>query len=422
MDVDAFETVAAEGGIELHHLGTDKYKAVHVGLALTRPLDEHTAARALLGDLLTRGTASRPSLAALAARCEELYDTELHAHASAFGADQVVGFGLTTVADRYADGETLVEQAAALLAEALHAPPLVDGAFRADHVATERRNLAHAIASLADDKGHLARRRLLETMFGDSPFARHPWGRADEAEALTDDELPGVWRDLARAAPARLFVVGDVPRATALAIADVLADGARRPAPAAAGLPPPRARGPVRQGRLAEPLAQSKLAIGYRVDPAVLPGAAPGLLASVLGGGSHSRLFKRVREAEGLAYGCGARLLPDRAALVVQAGIDAAAAPRVQQVVAEELARLADEPVPAEELEVARTLGMHQLEELHDSPRALMAFRLRGLATGRASRVGEAVEALSAVRAEDVRRVAAGLEPDAFFLLEGTGP
>ena len=226
MDVDSFETCAAEGGLELHLLRTDKYKAVHVTLALTRPLDAGTAARALLTDLLTRGTAEHPSLAALAARCEALYDTDLHAYVTAYGADQSVNFGVTTIADRYAGGQRIVDGATRLLAQVVHAPPLVDGGFRPEHVATERANLLHAIAGLGDDKAQLALRRLLETMFGELPYARHPWGRAEEAAALVPETLRAAWTDLVRTAPARLFVVGDVEPAQAQALAAALAAGA----------------------------------------------------------------------------------------------------------------------------------------------------------------------------------------------------
>ena len=72
-----FESLVSEGGVPVGCQLTRKYKSVLVLWVLEAPLDEGRAARALLPDLLTRATARHPDLARLAARCEELFNTEL---------------------------------------------------------------------------------------------------------------------------------------------------------------------------------------------------------------------------------------------------------------------------------------------------------------------------------------------------------
>jgi len=414
---DPFAELAAPGGLPVHLHRTTAFKSVLVQWVAECPLDEGVAARALLPDLLTRATRRHPGLAALSARCEELFGTDLLATASAFGDRQLLRIGLQTVADRWA-GRPLFREAVDLLADVLHDPPLVNGCFRADHVEQERSNLVHAIESLDDDKHLYAYRRMIEALHEGTPFARHAWGSRDEARALTEQKVREAWVAVARRAPARLFVVGDVSEADALWAAGRLAAGPREPLGGPVVPPPIGDRAP-RSLREVQPLAQSKLAIGYRLATAGLPGSAALLLGLVLGGDSFSRLFKRVREAEGLAYGCSAAVSVETGTLVVQAGIDADKAARVSELVAGELASLARDGVRDDELDLARRALLRRLADLRDSPRALCAFRHAALLAGRPHELAQAEAAVRRSTASEVAAVARDARLDTTFLLEG---
>ncbi len=415
---EEFRCCPLPDGVELHLLSTDRFRSVLVHWVAEQPLDEGRAARTLLTDLLTRGTAAYPSLARLAARCEELYGLDLFSSSSAHGALHLLSFGFETVADRWAEGRALFEQSVELLAGVLHAPDLVDGAFRDEHVAQERAHLVHAIEGLGDDKATWAWRRLVETMHAGTPYALHAWGTAEQARALVKSDVRRAHEAL-RAAPSRLFIVGDVDLDQARAAAERLSAGRRRPPPSAA-LAPPRSRpaGGVREVTEHQPLAQSKLALGHRVRRELLRGAAAPLFALAFGGESHSRLFKRVREAEGLAYGCHASLQLESATLGVQAGIDAGRAGRVRAAVAEELSRMAETPLSEDELELSRRAQCRRLRALADSPRSHVVFRLVARLNGRPEDPGEALAAVQAVTPAEVAAVAAGCTLDSAFLLE----
>lgn len=415
-----FSVLDGPGGTSVHLLSTRKFKTVALNWVLEAPLDGGRAARALLGDLLTRGTASHPGLAELAARCDELYATDLGGTVGAHGPRQLVKFSLVTLADRLAEGMELFAEAVGLLAEAVHEPPLREGRFRSDHVEQERANLVRAIEGLADDKGYWALRRLIETMHAGTPYGLHPWGTAAEAGALDEGAVRAAWTDLVQGAPARLFIVGDVSAEAAREAASRLGRDAERPEPSERlPLPPAPEREPLRVVET-EALSQSKLALGFRLPEDAVRAPAATTFATVFGGGSHSRLFKRVREAESLAYGCGARMLHDSGTLVVQAGIDATAAPRVEELVLEELQRLADEGVDTDELALSKRAQSRRLRQLDDHARALGGFRLNQLLAGRPHELADAIAAADAVTAEDVAAVAGRARLDAVYLLEGT--
>jgi predicted Zn-dependent peptidase len=134
------------------------------------------------------------------------------------------------------------------------------------------------------------------------------------------------------------------------------------------------------------------------------------LLGTVLGTGMSSRLFLEVRERRGLAYYVYAlnNSLTDTGTLYAQAGVDLKRAEEAVGVIATEFKRLVDEPVPADELEKARSLAKGRFVLQTESPNGLALFGLRReVLEGAAAEPEEVLRGLDRVTVEDVQRVAA---------------
>ena len=416
----SFSVLQGPGGVQVHLASTDKYRSVSVHWVTEATAGANRAAWAILPDLLTRGTAAYPELSQLAARCEELYCLDLLASVSGHGPHQVLRFGFETVGNRQVDSESLFAEAVELAADCLHSPPLEQGSFRGDHLAQEQLNLVRAIESLSDDKGLLAYRRMVEAMHKGTPLARHSWGTVEEAQALDAALVHEAWDGLRHTAPARLLIIGDVDERAALSAAEHLAGGSDHGEPTV--VRPPAARPPreeVQELKDVEALAQSKLVMGYALPPEVLDGPAAMLFATAFGGGAHSRLFKRVREADGLAYGCGSSMLVSSGTLVVQAGVDGDAVDRVRDAVAEELARLVEDGLDEAEFALTRNAHLRRLRQLSDAPRELLSFRQHGLASARTFELEEALETTANCKPEDIVDVARAAVLDTVYVLEG---
>jgi predicted Zn-dependent peptidase len=133
------------------------------------------------------------------------------------------------------------------------------------------------------------------------------------------------------------------------------------------------------------------------------------VLATVLGGGMSSRLFTEVRERRGLAYyvyGVN-HSYTDAGSLYAQAGVDINRIDEAVTTIADELKRIVDEPVPADELEKAKNFAKGRFVLQLENPQGLLLFGLRReLLEGQASEPEEIMAAIDAVTAEDVQRVA----------------
>ena len=171
---------------------------------------------------------------------------------------------------------------------------------------------------------------------------------------------------------------------------------------------------------------QAHLVIGVPSLPISHPDRyALQMLHTVLGTGMSSRLFTEVRERRGLAYYVFASNMgyTDTGTLYTQAGVDLNRIDDAISTVAGELKKMADEPVPADELEKARSFAKGRFTLQTESPQGLLQFGLRReVLEGGAVEPQDVLDGLDAVTAEDVQRVAQDVIGRNAFTLAVVGP
>jgi predicted Zn-dependent peptidase len=133
------------------------------------------------------------------------------------------------------------------------------------------------------------------------------------------------------------------------------------------------------------------------------------ILATVLGGGMSSRLFTEVRERRGLAYyvyGMN-HSYTDAGSLHAQAGVDINRIDEAVTTIVDQLKRIVDEPVPADELAKAKNFAKGRFVLQLENPQGVIMFGLRREALeGRVTEPSDVIAGIDAVTTEDVQRVA----------------
>ena len=149
------------------------------------------------------------------------------------------------------------------------------------------------------------------------------------------------------------------------------------------------------------------------------------MLNAVLGDGMSSRLFLSVREELGLAYDVSSGLVDyaDAGAFEISAGVDPDRLPAALEAILAELVKLRDEPVPPEELDKAKAYLSGGLELRMDETRHLASW-IGGQEAlhDRVLTLEEALEAVAAVDAADVARLAGELFRDEGLRLAVVAP
>jgi predicted Zn-dependent peptidase len=171
---------------------------------------------------------------------------------------------------------------------------------------------------------------------------------------------------------------------------------------------------------------QAHLHVGVRGFPLGHPDRyALQVLAVVLGGGMSSRLFTEVRERRGLAYYVHAAndSYTDAGSMYTAAGVDVERVDDAVRTIVAELRKMAEGPLPAEELEKARGYSKGRFVLRLESPQGLIQFALRReLLEREIEEPDDVLRHLDEVSAEDVQRVARELFQGKRFYLAAVGP
>ena len=289
----------------------------------------------LFAGLLAQGTARRDSRAI--AETAQSYGGSVGASASNDGV-MVYADALTQHASPMLE----------LLAEVARTPSFPDS-----EVKLAQTNALQALKAAEAQPAFKANRALLAATYGD-----HPYARTQQTEASITGVTPAALRQAhaLRFHPDRalLVVTGRIEPAEAFALAekafgDWAVAGAEAPeTPAARRQATPTHLLIQRDGSV-----QSTVRLGRPAIPATDPDYVPAVLAgTVLGGGFSSRVNQNLREDKGYTYGASAGFAPARMGGRVQAGADVrneVTGAALQEFFGE-FKRLADEPVPEQEL------------------------------------------------------------------------
>jgi predicted Zn-dependent peptidase len=301
------------------------------------------------------------------------------------------------------------ELAMGVLGELIVRPRLTDA-----DIAQERTVIVEEIRSYLDDPAEYAQMLIQQALFGEGPLGREICGDEEGIRALPVDAIRSFWRTAYRPANTVVAVAGDLDHAQAVELAAAAFGTGNGSLPGYEPAPALPAGPRVLTGRRDTTQAQLAIAVpALRRDHPDAWNLA--VLNAVLGDGMSSRLFLSVREEKGLAYDVSSGIVEyvDSGALEVSAGVDPAQLPAAIGAILEELVRLVDEPVPAEELAKAKAYLSGGLELRMDDTRHLASW-IGGQEAlhDRVYTLDEALEAVEAVGAEDVRRLATELFRD----------
>src|SRR5207249_9101309 len=194
-----------------------------------------------------------------------------------------------------------------------------------------------------EDPGTVAGRALARLVFPRHPYGVPVEGTIESVGKLTRDDVVRFHGGHVRPDTTVVAVVGAITVDDARREVLARLGGWKAPAEPPASVPTVAAGGPPQTETIEKDLTQSTIALGRQAIRQTNPDYFPLTVASyVLGGGSASRLYARVREEGGLAYSVYSYLSPSRygSAFIVNAQTRTAEVARVRTLLKEELARM----------------------------------------------------------------------------------
>jgi predicted Zn-dependent peptidase len=295
--------------------------------------------------------------------------------------------------------------------------------LRSADIAHERNIIIDEIRSYRDEPAQYIYNVWDEAFFGDGPLGWEIAGDEASVGALSDTDIRDFWAAGYRPSNMVVSLAGDISHDDAVALVE--REFGRGDGAAQSYLPAPA--GPVERVRLEHRhTSQAHVALGL---PALPRDHADqwtlDLLNTILGDGTSSRLFMKIREEDGLAYDVHSFQTDyaDTGILQVYMGVDADDVVPAMRGVLTELSRLRDEPVPQKELDRARNYTLGRLELRLEESRSMASFLGSQEALHeRVMTMDEVIEALRAVTADDVQALAGQLFRDELLCGVVIGP
>jgi len=152
---------------------------------------------------------------------------------------------------------------------------------------------------------------------------------------------------------------------------------------------------------------------------------AADVLADILGGGMSSRLFEKVRNQLGAAYYVNAETAyyTDHGQFYVRAGLDNNRVRQVLEAILEEMKKLAQEPVPAEDLHRAKEhLSGNTILGLETSDAQAVFYGGQEILTKEIITIDELLQEIQAVTNQDIQRVSQDIFQNSKLNLALIGP
>ena len=305
---------------------------------------------------------------------------------------------------------------------------LLSPAFPDAEVKRKVAEIQAAIKRSEESPETVAARALAPLVYDGHPYSRPVEGTVESVGKLTRDDVVAFYRDRVRPDTAIVAVVGAVTVAEARRAVQAKLGAWKPPASPVPSVADASAGPPPTEKKIVRDLTQATILHGRQAVRQTNPDYFPLSVASyILGGGSASRLYGRIRDEGGQAYSVYSYVSPARhgASFVVGAQTRNEEVPKVIDTIRGELTRMTRDPVEDRELDLAKSYLVgsfpFRLDTSSKVADFLVAIEANGLGLDYADRY---LAGVSRVTAADVQRVAAKyFPPDAFSrVIVGKGP
>ncbi len=340
--------------------------------------------------MVFKGTKSR-STQAIAAEVDSI-----GGHMDAFTAKEYAAFHLTVLDER-------LPLAADILGDIVMNP-----LFDPDEVTKEKKVIFEEINMVEDTPDDLVVELFTEAFWPDHPLGRPVLGTKASVGSLTRADLQSFFRHVYHPGNIVVAAAGQLEHAALAELIGRHFGGLEQGGNSADGGPPKAASFLLTRSK--RELGQVYLCLGSRAyHQAHRDRYGTYVLNTVLGGSMSSRLFQNIREKRGLVYSIasGVAAYSDAGSLTIFAGTSLGSLDQVVGAVLDEMRRLVQEPVPAEELRRAKDhlKGSLMLSLEHTSSRMNNLAR-QEIYFGRQFSLDETLSGIEAVEAPDVERIA----------------
>ncbi|MGM9534270.1 MAG: EF-P 5-aminopentanol modification-associated protein YfmF [Intestinibacter sp.] len=414
------KTIEIGKNVNLTLIPESKFKTNLVSVFISRKLDrDEVTKNALLPAVLKSGCSKYKTRSQLTDREEELYGAYLNTLISKRGENQILGFSILSVSQKYLD-EKILGQSIELLNEVINNPLVVDGGFNEEYLKIEKEIRKDIITGIINDKANYAIKRAKEIMFEGESYSISGSGYVEDLDSINGVNLYEHYKKVLKTSPINIIVEGDFDE-------DEVVDLIKQKFTFERGdiIDIPKNEyykevQSVKEIHETMDIAQGKLVMGYRCNVDYLDKQKyySLLLGSrILGGGADSKLFVNVREKESLCYTIYSTIQKNKSVMLICSGIEAENYDKTVSLIKKQLQNLKDGDITETEISNAKIGFIDSLNSLNDEIGRVSDFYISQYIAKDDSSIEEIKEIINNVTKEDIIEAVKNIELDTIYFL-----
>jgi len=343
------------------------FKTIQFAVYFTDLDEESTRVyRFLLPKLLTSHTNKLATKTMFSEKLEDLYGAYFKTKVEPVGNLSVISIILTIVDPKIVEDEHLLDQALSLLNDVLFEHTL----FNPEIFDEEKRMIIEQWETLADKKRLYAQTKFYEHFFKGDAYGYPMSGTLEDTKKLTLEKMQDYYKKVFLNNTIKFVVNGRIENNDQKKIEDILIQETQLSIPFSTTFREPR---PLVIIEEKTDMQQAIIKLGYhfpvfRNDPLYNTAV---LVDTVLGGYAESRLFREIREKEGLCYDVSSSYDYYKGVLTVSSGVDLKQKDRALEAIRKLVENMVAKGITDDELKHAKSYYAHQVKSSLDSQSVL---------------------------------------------------
>jgi len=405
----------------MHLIKTNRFKTTTIRVILRDEIrKEEITLRNFLLDMLVSSTYNYKNRKELVAKSQDLYATNIYTRAYRIGAHSNMNFYLSFLNEKYTESG-MMEQSIKLLNEVIFNPNVENNLFDKDSFKIIKKNTEVILASQKDNPARYSMIRMLEIMANEEPYSYRECGYIDDLNKINVENLYDYYKKMISKSIIDVYAIGDFEFDEIEKLLDKYLDfNTIKREKKSYIIEHEKIKNKPEIIEEQEEFNQSKLSIGCKIE--TLNKRERNYVISlynlILGSGPECRFFKNIREKHSICYYISSSVNKLDNILTIRSGIQKDNFKKCIELIKKEMKDIEKGNITDEELEKAKQTYITLIDEIYDSPEAIIesfiASDLLGIET-----LEERKEIIKTITKEEIINVSKKIHIDTIYLLEG---
>ncbi len=401
--------------MKLHFLKSEKFKTNIICLLIRRSLEhDEVSKNSLIANILKNGSADYPSIREINNITEEMFGSIFDIQIVKKGEEQVFQFYFEFLAFN----QDLLFKGFEFLYNLIYNPLTENNAFKESYFRLEKEILKQIIESRVNNKTNYAKERCIELMCKKERFGINADGYVEDLEKINNEDLLKHYKNILENSPMELIVLGNFEKAEIDELYKKFNFPENR-------TKLPKAEIIFEKSELKRHIEylnviQNKICIGIRLN-----GEPNGekfykmlLLNEILGGGSSSLLFRKVRDEENLCYYIHSVLYRFKSIILIESGIDNTE--KAESIIVKQIENISNGEFSEDDVNEAKKSLIKKYNSIKDKQSATLDFYISNYLADENAEIDEIIEKIQKTEYNGVLDIAKDMYIDTvYYLMDG---